>query len=185
VFPAHLTDVFLLSTPQQNRHPACPGVPWERSAAQIYRPTQRLWRGVEGPRRRLSSPCRSELFNHQSPTTGSCCGTQLMAGHSTMLESSWFPAPGKVRGRFARCGLPRLKNSAEHRPTSIAGVLRLRATIAVSADESARRFAQDDGFVGGLKKEKRRVRCAEKAKKLKKSQTLGMTVLWEFRLKTS
>jgi hypothetical protein len=27
---------FFFSTPQQNRHPACPGVPWERSAAQIY-----------------------------------------------------------------------------------------------------------------------------------------------------
>jgi hypothetical protein len=33
-----------------------------------------------------------------------------------------------------------------------AGVLRLRAPSAVSYDQSLRRFAQDDGFVGGLKK---------------------------------
>jgi hypothetical protein len=44
----------------QNRHP-------ERSASQSYCVTQRLWRGVEGPRRCLSYPCRSDLFNHQSP----------------------------------------------------------------------------------------------------------------------
>jgi hypothetical protein len=35
---------------------------------------------------------------------------------------------------------------------STAGVLRLRAKSAVSSDRSVRRFAQDDGFVGGLKK---------------------------------
>src|SRR3984957_669862 len=44
----------------ENRHP-------ERSASQIYRVTQRLWRGVEGPRRCLSYPCCSELFNHRNP----------------------------------------------------------------------------------------------------------------------
>jgi hypothetical protein len=115
VFSAHLTGCFSVFIPQQNRHP-------ERSAAQIYRNKDGSWRVVEGPRRRLCYPCCSELFNHRSLTTGSCCGTQWMAGHSTMLESSWFPAPGKVRGGFARCGLPRLKSSEEHRPTSIAGV---------------------------------------------------------------
>jgi hypothetical protein len=36
----------------------------ERSASQMDRVTQRLWRGVEGPRGVLSYPCRSELFNH-------------------------------------------------------------------------------------------------------------------------
>jgi hypothetical protein len=34
---------------------------------------------------------------------------------------------------------------------STAEVLRLRATSAVSRDEPVRRFAQDDGFVWGLK----------------------------------
>ena len=38
-----------LQAPHQNRHPACPGVPWERSASQIYRKQSALWRGVEEP----------------------------------------------------------------------------------------------------------------------------------------
>jgi hypothetical protein len=60
----------------------------------------------------------------------------------------------------------------EHLPTSIAGVLRLRAISRPLCDRSARRFAQDDGFVGG---EKHPVRCAENTKRSKKSQALGMT----------
>jgi hypothetical protein len=40
---ANLSRVFFVKTPT-NRHP-------ERSASQIYRVIQRLWRGVEGPRR--------------------------------------------------------------------------------------------------------------------------------------
>jgi hypothetical protein len=36
----------------------------------------------------------------------------------------------------------------EHLPISIAGVLRLRAISGLSCDRFARRFAQDDGFVG-------------------------------------
>jgi hypothetical protein len=43
-----------------HRHP-------ERSASQIYRVTQRLVRGVEGPRRCLSYPCCLELLNRRSP----------------------------------------------------------------------------------------------------------------------
>ena len=35
---------------------------------------------------------------------------------------------------------------------SIVGVLRLRAPNAVSCDESVRRFAQDDDFVGVVRK---------------------------------
>jgi hypothetical protein len=41
-----------------------------------------------------------------------------------------------------------LESSEEHLPTSIAGVLRLRAISRPLRDRSARRFAQDDGFVG-------------------------------------
>jgi hypothetical protein len=55
---------------RQKRHP-------ERSASRIYRVTQRLMRGVEGPRRCLIHPCCSDLFDHRSPRTGSCCGTHL------------------------------------------------------------------------------------------------------------
>jgi hypothetical protein len=36
---------------------------------------------------------------------------------------------------------------------SILGVLRLRATEPCSHDKSAKRFAQDDGFVRGLEKQ--------------------------------
>src|SRR5271167_4447852 len=44
VFSARLTGRFF--NPKQTRHP-------ERSAAQIYRTMNGLWRGVEGPRRCL------------------------------------------------------------------------------------------------------------------------------------
>ena len=39
----------------------------ERSASPIDRVTQRLWRGVEGPRRCLIYTCCWELFDHRSP----------------------------------------------------------------------------------------------------------------------
>jgi hypothetical protein len=48
------------------------------------------------------------------------------------------------------CSL-RLESSEEHLPTSIAEVLRLRAMSRPLCDRAARRFAQDDGFVGGEK----------------------------------
>jgi hypothetical protein len=53
------------------------------------------------------------------------------------------------RGRRDDCLRP--ESSQEHLPTSIAGVLRLRAIRPSVCDRSAKRFAQDDGFVGGLK----------------------------------
>jgi hypothetical protein len=56
---ANLLGCFSSKLPQ-NRHP-------ERSASQIDRVTEHLWRGVEGPRRCLSYPCRSDLFDHRSP----------------------------------------------------------------------------------------------------------------------
>src|SRR5271156_2064017 len=52
--------MFFLKLPQ-NRHP-------ERSASQTDCVPQRLWRGVEGPRRCLSYPRCSELFNHRART---------------------------------------------------------------------------------------------------------------------
>jgi hypothetical protein len=59
VRPGSRTKLCVLLVLPQNRHP-------ERSAAQIHRPTQRLWRGVEGPRQCLSSPYCSALFNHRA-----------------------------------------------------------------------------------------------------------------------
>jgi hypothetical protein len=64
---------------------------------------------------------------------------------------------------------------------SILGVLRLRAIKPSVCDRSAKRFAQDDGFVGGLKGlEIQLVGYAENTKRSKKSQPLRMTILWEF-----
>ena len=65
-----------------------------------------------------------------------------------------------------------LESWEEHLPTSIAGVLRLRAISRPLCDRSARRFAQDDGFEGG---EKHPVSYAENTKRSKKSQALLMT----------
>jgi hypothetical protein len=45
----------------------------------------------------------------------------------------------------------RPESSQKHLPTSIAEVLRLRAITTSVCDISAKRFAQDDGFVAGLK----------------------------------
>jgi hypothetical protein len=66
-----------------------------------------------------------------------------------------------------------LESSQEHLPASIAEVLRLRATKPSVCDSSAKRFAQDDGSVGGL--EMQVVGYAENTKRSKKSQALGMT----------
>src|ERR1700753_1521534 len=63
---ASLFRLFFFKLPQ-NRHP-------ERSASQMDRVTQRLWRGVEEPvlsvaegtPAMLNYPCCSELFNHRS-----------------------------------------------------------------------------------------------------------------------
>ena len=61
------------------------------------------------------------------------------------------------------------------RKIGTAGVLRLRAIRRPLCDRSARRFAQDDGFVGA---EKLSVSCVENTKDQKKSQALRMSALW-------
>ena len=53
---------------------------------------------------------------------------------------------------YLPCSL-RPESSQEHLPTSIAGVLRLRAIKPSVCDRSAKRFAQDDDFVWGLAKQ--------------------------------
>jgi hypothetical protein len=49
VRPGSRTKVSLPLVLPQNRHPACPGLPWERSASQIDRLTEGFLRGVEEP----------------------------------------------------------------------------------------------------------------------------------------
>ena len=146
----------MLFTPPQSRHP-------ERSAARIYRIADGLWRGVfepvlsvaEGtPEKCLSCLCRSELFNHRSPRTGSCYRTHLMvtgtlfmrcdqvcarslnSGLMVEMRLSFFSrrqpfllsASGKECGGFARCGFRWLRSSERHRQDKhFSGFLRLRS----------------------------------------------------------
>jgi hypothetical protein len=66
VRPGSHTKVSVPLVLQQNRHPACPGLPWERSASQTYCLTEDLRRGVEGPRGCLINPCSAGLSGHQN-----------------------------------------------------------------------------------------------------------------------
>jgi hypothetical protein len=120
----------------QNRHP-------ERSASQTHRVTQRLVRGVEGPRRCLSCPCRSGLFNYRSPhladASRSFRGDEIL---SVQVRTSGRPC-FELRGRKAANSTGKI---------SIAGVLRLRAPSTVPRDKSATRSAQDDDSVEVLTK---------------------------------
>jgi len=62
------------------------------------------WRGVEGPRGCLSCLCRSELFNHRNPRTGSCCGTHVVVtGTSSRAASLWVRACAGCRGCRCSC----------------------------------------------------------------------------------
>jgi hypothetical protein len=82
VFSAYLTGCF--SVPSQIRHP-------ERSAAQIYRTTNYLWRGVEGPRRCLlahavrsfpTTNYKPNLKSHKLPGSRGICGFAEAARNS-------------------------------------------------------------------------------------------------------
>jgi hypothetical protein len=143
-------------TPPQTRHP-------ERSASQMDRVTQSLWRGVEGPRRCLIYLCCQELFNHRARhgfSPGPRTKNLLASCVSQQILLSGFGGP-KAPGSIGKL--------------STAEVLRLRAISAVLRDPSARRSAQDDGFVGGF--EIQLVGYAENTKRSKKSQALRMTAL--------
>src|SRR5271156_1933010 len=141
--------MFFVKLPQ-NRHP-------ERSASQIDRVTQRLWRGVEGPGRCLFSPCCSELFNHRAAPGGPRYGF-FPGDENQELASTWgwkmiVPVTIKcVSQQILLPGFSGRKAPSSMGKISIAEVLRLRATSAVSRDQSVRRSAQDDDFVGVLTK---------------------------------
>jgi hypothetical protein len=80
----------------------------------------------------------------------------VAAVHSKTLPFL-LSAPGKNRGGPPGAGFGVGKGTNGMGRTSSPGVLRLRAPSAVSCDESVRRFAQDDDFVGVLKKRSRRL----------------------------
>jgi hypothetical protein len=60
-----------------------------------------------------------------------------------------FPHQVRAAGRILFSGLGGRKAPNSLGKTSTAGVLRLRAIKRSVCDRSAKRFAQDDGFVGG------------------------------------
>jgi len=122
----------------QNRHP-------ERSASQIYRVRQRLWRGVEGPRRCLSCPCCWELFDHRSPPRFLNLDSRQPYRHALTVASP----SSAYRQQILLSGFGGRKTPSSMGKRSTAEVLRLRATSAVSRDKSVRRSAQDDDSVGG------------------------------------
>jgi hypothetical protein len=147
----------------QKRHP-------ERSASHIYCVTQRLWRGVEGPQRRLSYPCCTGLFDLRSPRTGSAVvrtrWSRVLhrshlpsAGHRTQRDParSWFSSPRKTVADPSGAGFGGRKAPCSMGKISVAGVLRLRATSAVSRNKYVMRSAQDDAFVASWRAKKRRL----------------------------
>jgi hypothetical protein len=128
VRPGSRTKVSVPLVLPQNRHP-------EQSASPIDRAAQSLGRGVEGPRRCLSSPMLFEAFNRRSLTMESVairtCFMKAVAGPPAAGFGGW-KAPNSMS------------------TISTADVLRLRAPSSVSRDQSVRRFAQDDDSVGEL-----------------------------------
>jgi hypothetical protein len=110
------------------------------------RVTQRLWRGVEGPRRCLFYSCCLEFSTTEhyrasrrvGPATIFSWGQEELASISHTYVLASHPVAG--------FGGPKAPSSMGK--TSTAEVLRLRATSAVSRDPSVRRSAQDDESVG-------------------------------------
>ena len=90
-----------------------------------------------------------------TPTRKRACmaaaDVDVAAGQSKTLPFL-LSAPGKNRGGPPAAGFGAGKGTNGMGRTSGPGVLRLRAPSAVSCDELVRRFAQDDDFVGVLKK---------------------------------
>ena len=143
---ANLFTMFLVKLPQ-NRHP-------ERSASPIDCVPQRLWRGVEGPRRCLFYPCCSELFNRRALTGRPSHGLSLEPRTKNLLASCYVrrlhvPETIKcVSQQIVFSGFDGRKAPNSVGKISTAEVLRLRATSAVARNQSVRRSAQDDDSVG-------------------------------------
>ena len=100
---ANLFGMFFVKLPQ-SRHP-------ERSASQIYRVTQRLWRGVEGPRRCLFYPCCSELFDHRNPTHDLLRYT--LDGHGCIFSCTVIVFHPQLCARSLNSGPPGAGSSVE------------------------------------------------------------------------
>jgi hypothetical protein len=109
--------------------------------------TDCLVRGVEGPRRCLFYPCRSELFNHRSPHPADSPRSVPEA------ENKGLPA-----ARYARRYIYILGSPTGTFYIGVASNLYRRVKCGPQQipfsgfDKSVRRSAQDDDFVGALTK---------------------------------
>jgi hypothetical protein len=83
---ANLFRVFFVNIPPPTRHP-------ERSASQIDRLTQRLWRAVEGPRRCLCLPMLFGAFQPPSPNRPARYGLSPGAENQELANILLCPAP--------------------------------------------------------------------------------------------
>jgi hypothetical protein len=98
VRPGSRTKVSVLLVVPQNRHPACPGLPWERSASQIDRVTRPLLRGVEEPvlsvvegtSAVLNLPTLRGAFRPPKSDHRMCCDTHLFLS-SYLYIMAWLP----------------------------------------------------------------------------------------------
>ena len=122
----------------QNRHP-------ERSASQIDRVKQRLWRGVEGPRRCLSTHAAGSFTTTGLNTVFPGAEKHLLAigmsGAYIYIVGSHTGALyiGATSNLYLRVAGASVVEKLPAAWVSAAEVLRLRATSAVSRDQSVRR----------------------------------------------
>jgi len=87
------------------------------------------------------------LYSAESKDPGAAYLTHAVRAFSTTEAPTWR-AQVRTAGRILFSGFRGRKAPNGMGKISILGVLRLRATSAVSRDKSVRRSAQDDGFVG-------------------------------------
>ncbi len=123
----------------QDRHPACPGLPWERSASQIYRLTKGSWRAVEEPvpsiaegtPRVLVSRRSSELSGHQNlkeikksqPPTGAKRSGGACGFFSYSHEDSWRRTYTWAKPPSTHSSMPVTKLLSSEARKTVAGLL--------------------------------------------------------------
>ena len=119
----------------------------------------------EGENQGLASTSLCSAATSHSP--------QPVHARFTLASSNLYLRVKCVVQQIPVLGLGGRKAPSSMGKISTAGVLRLRATSAVSRDKSVRRSAQDDGFVGGRKGLKYSWLDMQKTRKDRKSHSLS------------
>ena len=121
----------------------------------FYRVTQRLGRGVEGPQGYLSYPCCSYRFHQRKPHLGGPPGHGLPC---CVISNLCFRLKEHKKPQGESCSRARVsENSKQHRQDKHRRGPSTPRSKRCTPDKSVRRFAQDDDFVGVLKKKPRRL----------------------------